>query len=118
MTGFVDLLFTHEGKSFFLDWKSDILPSFDEESLVRHVEANYETQAHLYTLALLRLLGVSDEASFEGRFGGFLYVFLRGLDPASPGTGVYARRPSWREVLETERALLDPARFAALGAGR
>lgn len=112
VTGYVDLLFTRGTKTFFLDWKSDALPSWDTATLERHVEENYSTQAHLYTIALLRILAVDGEAAFETRFGGFLYVFLRGVDPAEPGKGIFSRRPSWADVLSMEEDLKAGGLFA------
>ena len=53
------------------------------------------------------MLGVHDEASYGRRFGGFLFLFLRGLDPAGGERGVHFRRPSWPEVLAWERDLLE-----------
>ncbi len=102
--GFVDLVFTHRGRTCFADWKSDVLPAYDAASLVPHVEAHYGLQAELYTLGLCRLLRIADEAAYEARFGGLLYVFLRGVD--EEGGGVYAARPTWAEVQASERALL------------
>ena len=63
-------------------------------------------QAQLYTLAALRLLGITDAEDFEQRFGGVLYCFLRGMDPALPGRGVHFHRPSWDEVLTWQQKML------------
>jgi exodeoxyribonuclease V beta subunit len=105
--GFVDLLFEHEGLTYFLDWKSDSLPRWTADALETHVARNYALQAKLYALALVKMLGVHDAAGYEKRFGGFLYCFLRGM--RSPGTGVegiHARRPAWKEILAWEEELL------------
>ena len=53
--------------------------------------ANYELQRRLYALALVKMLGIADEADYEARFGGTVYVFLRGLAPAAGD----AAAPSW-----------------------
>jgi exodeoxyribonuclease V beta subunit len=61
----------------------------------------------LYALALVKALGISTEAAYEKRFGGLIYIFLRGLrSPAADGEGVQFARPSWREILEYEKTLI------------
>ena len=91
--GFVDLLFEHEGRVYFGDWKTDRLPSWDAAVVEAHVAKNYALQEQLYALALVRMLGIADEADYEARFGGTLYLFVRGL----PGA-VRSRRPSFAEL--------------------
>ena len=93
--GFVDLLFEHEGRVYFGDWKTDRLPSWDEAVVEAHVAKNYALQEQLYALALVRMLGIASEADYEARFGGTLYLFVRGL----PGAGaVRSRRPTFTEL--------------------
>jgi exodeoxyribonuclease V beta subunit len=107
--GFVDLLFEHEGLTYFLDWKSDSLPRWDADFLAAHVERNYRLQAKLYGLALVKMLGVHDRSGCEKRFGGFLYGFVRGMRaPGSGVEGIYARRPDWTEIEAWEEDLLRP----------
>jgi len=117
--GVLDVLFEHEGRAYFADWKSDVLSSFAPEDLRAHVAANYELQIQIYTVALFRLLGVEDHKDCERRFGGLAYVFLRGLgtecEAVPPaGAGVLVRRPPYDEVRTWERSLV--ARPAAMGA--
>lgn len=102
--GVIDLLFEHEGRWHVVDYKSDRLPSYAPEMLSAHVERNYLVQARLYTLGTLRALAIHDAETYERRFGGLLYAFLRGM---GEGEGVWTLRPSWEEVLEWERALLS-----------
>jgi exodeoxyribonuclease V beta subunit len=93
--GFVDLLFEHEGRVYFGDWKTDRLPSWDEAVVEAHVAKNYALQEQLYALALVRMLDIASEADYEARFGGTLYLFVRGL----PGAGaVRSRRPTFAEL--------------------
>ena len=107
--GFVDLLFEHEGLTYFLDWKSDALPRWDADFLAAHVARNYKLQAKLYGLALVKMLGVHDRAACEKRFGGFLYCFVRGMRAGGSGVeGIYARRPDWTEIEAWEEDLLRP----------
>jgi exodeoxyribonuclease V beta subunit len=93
VTGFVDVIFEHEGRSYFGDWKTDRLAAWDAATVDAHVEANYALQEKLYALALVKMLGIEDEAGYEARFGGTLYLFVR----AMPGA-VRGRRPSFAEL--------------------
>ncbi len=105
--GIVDLVFAYDDKTYFLDWKSDRLPEWEDPSdkLAAHVELNYALQAKLYTLGIVRLLGVHDQASYDARFGGLLYCFLRTM--RAPGHGVVFQRPQWSDVVEWEAELRD-----------
>ena len=106
--GFIDYLCEHRGKLYIVDWKSDLLPNYRGAQLKAHVERHYLLQAQLYTLGVTRWLGLNDEAGYEARFGGVLYLFMRAFreerDP-SRGDGVYYRRPSWGEVQSYEGLL-------------
>jgi exodeoxyribonuclease V beta subunit len=98
--GYIDFLFEHEGRAYFGDWKSDLLPDFSAGAVSAHVAANYELQRRLYSLALVRMLGIADETDYEARFGGTAYVFVRAL-PA----GLELGRPTWATLQEWEREL-------------
>ncbi len=108
--GYIDAVFVHQGRSYVLDWKSDLLPEYDPASLAAHVGDAYRIQAELYTLAVLKLLGIDREERYEAEFGGVVYCFLRGLParggPNKRGTdGIYFRRATFAEVLNSEVAL-------------
>jgi exodeoxyribonuclease V beta subunit len=134
--GVLDVLFEHDGKIFFADWKSDALPDFAPEALARHVERNYALQIRLYSLALIRMLGITRQADYELHFGGSVYVFLRGLptsaaavdvvsrsaldsDSASTWStpGIFVDRPTWETIraweAELPRLLLTDAAVCA-----
>lgn len=100
--GFIDLLFEHRGRTYFADWKSDILADYAAATLEEHVASRYELQSILYSIACAKLLDVHDEAGFEARFGGFYYFFVRGMHPEHGGDGVYFRRPSWAQLRQWE----------------
>jgi exodeoxyribonuclease V beta subunit len=91
--GYVDVIFEHEGRTYFGDWKTDRLPAWGADAIAAHVDANYALQERLYALALCRMLGLEDEPGYEARFGGTLYLFVRGL----PGA-LRSRRPRWSEI--------------------
>ncbi len=94
ITGALDALFEHEGRIFLVDWKSNRLPDYAPASVAACVEEDYRLQVKVYTLAALRFLRIETEADYEARFGGVVYVFLRGL----PEGGQWSERPSWRET--------------------
>jgi len=98
--GVVDLVFEHEGRTYFLDWKSDRVPLGE---LRAHVDQSYALQAKLYTLGLARVLRLHDEATYEERFGGLLYIFLR-----HGAAGFVFDRPSWQEVTTWDTELRTP----------
>jgi len=102
--GYIDYLFEHEGRLYFADWKSDGLRSWGRSFLEAHVHNSYPRQLQLYSLALVRMLGVTDEAAFEEKFGGIVYVFLRGTG-LGDGEGLTFWRPSWGQILEWEADL-------------
>jgi len=106
--GFVDLVVEHEGLVYFADWKSDVLPSYDAEAIAAHVAEAYALQAQLYSLALVKALGVHSEGAYDRRFGGMVYVFLRGLRRSgAAGQALHFARPAWAEVLRYEQELIS-----------
>ncbi|HET8901847.1 MAG TPA: UvrD-helicase domain-containing protein [Holophagaceae bacterium] len=109
LTGALDALFEHEGRAFILDWKSNRLAGYGPEELDACMAEDYALQVRVYTLAVLKALAISTETDYEARFGGAVYVFLRGL----PEGGVWTARPSWSEVQawrESLRAQMEAAR--------
>ena len=71
--GFIDLIFSHRGAYYFLDWKTNWLESYEKESLEESMRShNYDLQAALYTEALRRHFGN------HSKFGGAFYLFVRG----------------------------------------
>ncbi len=105
--GFIDLVFEHQGLTYLADWKSDVLPSYEPAALKTHVERNYQLQMKIYLLAITRLLRIGSAADYEKRFGGLLYLFLRGLSGTSNDSakGVYFCRPAWEELERYESEL-------------
>jgi exodeoxyribonuclease V beta subunit len=101
--GFVDVIFEHDGRSYFGDWKTDRLPAWDADTVAAHIEVNYALQERLYALALVRMLGITDAAAYEARFGGTLYVFVRGLG-RSPAA-IRGRRPAFDDIARWQREL-------------
>jgi exodeoxyribonuclease V beta subunit len=105
--GFIDLVFQRGDLVYFADWKSDQLPSYDSHALTAHVARHYSLQESIYALSVVRLLRIRTEREYDSRFGGLLYVFLRGVLPTGDGkSGFYFARPSWSEIVGYESELL------------
>jgi exodeoxyribonuclease V beta subunit len=90
-TGVIDLICEHQGRVYLVDWKSDLLDDYGAAAIARHVNAQYQLQARLYALALIKMLG----AGADDRFGGVAYLFLRGRSAATdPAAAVHFERPA------------------------
>ncbi len=114
LQGLIDLVFEFDGKVYLLDWKSDRLPAYERSALDQHVESNYNLQARVYSLAVLRLLGINTVEEYESRFGGILYAFVRGIE-AGPGRedleedytkGIWFLRPGFETIAGWESDLV------------
>jgi exodeoxyribonuclease V beta subunit len=113
--GFIDFVFRRDRLMYFADWKGDLLPSYEPASIARHVERHYRLQARIYSVGVVRLLAIHNEREYDSRFGGLLYVFLRGVSPAGNGkSGFYFARPSWSEIVTYETDLSNPEPGAEL----
>ena len=107
LKGFIDLVFQRDKLIYFADWKGDLLPSYEPAAVARHVEHHYRLQARIYSVGVVRLLAIHTERDYDSRFGGLLYVFLRGVSQAGDGkSGFYFARPSWNEIVTYESDLL------------
>jgi exodeoxyribonuclease V beta subunit len=105
--GFIDFIFEHEGRAYLLDWKTDTLDDYGPDFVAAHVRESYWIQVQVYTLALARMLKLKGPSDHEVKFGGVLYLFLRGMRPEeAPEVGVFFERPSWDEIKKLERELI------------
>jgi len=100
LKGFIDLVFRSGGKYYLLDWKSnhlgDGIEHYSRDAMMEAMVKNYYIlQYHLYTTALHRYLQSRLKGySYKRHFGGIIYVFLRGVDPAQGREyGLYHRVP-------------------------
>jgi ATP-dependent exoDNAse (exonuclease V) beta subunit len=98
--GYMDLVFRLENKNaassgahpwryFVLDWKSDQLETFDEQSVATRIqERHYDLQAKIYCHALDRYLkGILGNGYDPAQnLGGAVYVFLRSFQDTPPMT--------------------------------
>ena len=114
MQGFIDLVFEHGGRFYLVDYKSNYLGSrFDDygpDSLNGAMcQSRYTLQYLIYTIALHRWLGSRiPDYDYEQHFGGVFYLFLRGIHPAKPGSGVYFDRPSVSVIQDLDRLVGAP----------
>jgi exodeoxyribonuclease V beta subunit len=105
--GFIDLVLRHDQLMYFADWKGDLLPSYEPAAVARHVDRHYNLQERIYSLGIVRLLRVRNQRDYDSKFGGLLYVFLRGVSQVGNGKfGIYFARPSWNEIVTYESDLL------------
>ncbi len=107
--GLIDLVFEHGKKVYMLDWKSNRLSSYEKSALDGYVEENYNLQAQVYALAVVRLLNIRTVEEYEQTFGGIIYAFIRGIEPAtgcSDTAGFWFSRPQFKQVVEWEEDLV------------
>ena len=102
LTGFMDLVFEHQGRYWVLDYKSNWLNTYDSESLNAAVlDKRYDVQYVLYLLALHRLLSSRlPNYNYDTHIGGAVYVFLRGID--SKGAGVHCMKPPFELIAQLD----------------
>jgi len=111
LTGFVDLVCEHGGKFYILDYKTNFLGGslhdYRPDRLVAAMAShNYGLQYWIYTLVLHRYLAnVLPGYRYETHFGGVFYLFVRGMSPAVPGSGVYAAQPAQETLARLDAAV-------------
>ncbi len=104
ITGFIDLLFEHDGKYYIIDWKSNRCggtpAGFSADGLRSEMAGStYFLQYLIYTVALHNYLnGSIADYDYDTHFGGAIYVFLRGYNVV-PDNGIYFDRPP-KELIE------------------
>ncbi len=100
LRGFIDLVFRYEGRYYIVDWKSnhlgDRLSDYCGDNLERAMASHdYTVQYYIYAAALWRYLSLRGQ---QDSFGGVFYIFLRGVDPAAPGSGIYHDQPDLKQI--------------------
>lgn len=104
--GYIDYWFAHQGRYYLLDYKSNFLGNrwadYHQQAMEEEMQAaGYHQQAKIYTVALCRHLMVASQAGYEKKIGGYLYLFVRGMQANSQGRhqeGVYYNRFPWRVI--------------------
>lgn len=109
LTGFMDLVFEHDGRYWVLDYKSNKLPGYQAAQLQEAVlDKRYDVQYVLYILALHRLLKSRlQDYDYDQHIGGAVYVFLRGID--APNAGVHAMRPPFELIHQIDQLFAEVA---------
>jgi exodeoxyribonuclease V beta subunit len=96
LKGFIDLIVEHQGRYYVVDYKSNWLGDSSAAytpAAMRDasLQARYDLQYAIYTLALHRLLRARLPGyDYQRHMGGVLYLYLRGVDQA--GHGVHMER--------------------------
>ncbi len=104
LTGFIDLIcvFPSSGTSryYVMDYKTNALQDYCPDSLTHAMrEHNYGLQYWIYTVVLHRYLQTRlPDYDYETHFGGVRYLFVRGMQPDQPMSGVYQDRPNLEKV--------------------
>ncbi len=102
LRGSIDFVFEHKGKIYLIDWKSNILKDYHPKTLENEVSKHYMLQLQIYTIATSYWFNLDSKEKFEKRFGGVLYIFLRGMLQRE---GVFFFRPVWNDLLDYENIL-------------
>ena len=122
ITGFIDLVFEHEGRFYIADYKSNLLgmrlSDYAPDALAKAMfDRRYDLQYLLYTLALHRYLQQRvPNYHYDQHMGGAYYLFLRGMRPEhGPRFGVYFDLPPRTLIEELDQRIFSvyPATEAA-----
>ena len=100
LTGFIDLICEYQGRYYVMDYKTNFLTDYDDGNLTLAMrEHNYGLQYWLYTVVLHRYLqNRLPNYDYEQHFGGVRYLFVRGMLPDVPMSGVYHDKPDYQRV--------------------
>lgn len=96
LKGFIDLIVERQGRYYVIDYKSNWLGDSSAaytSAAMRDasLQARYDLQYAIYTLALHRLLRARLPGyNYERHMGGVVYLYLRGVDEA--GHGMHTER--------------------------
>jgi len=100
LTGFIDLICEYKGLYYVMDYKTNSLPDYQNETLTLAMrEHNYGLQYWIYTVVLHRYLRHRLPGyDYETHFGGVRYLFVRGMQQDKSMSGVYQDRPDLLRV--------------------
>jgi len=112
ITGFIDLVFEHEGRFYIADYKSNLLgmrlSDYEPKALAKAMfDRRYDLQYLLYILALHRYLQQRvPHYHYDQHMGGAYYLFLRGMRPEhGPRYGVYYDLPPFSLIDELDKRI-------------
>ena len=113
MKGYMDMVFTHKGHFFLVDWKSNYLGNtvnyYGKSNINEAMEKeSYILQYHLYVLALHQYLRLKTAYyNYEDYFGGVFYIFMRGVDDSKTGgAGIFYDLPDISLINGLGKALI------------
>ncbi|MBU1712052.1 MAG: exodeoxyribonuclease V subunit beta [Proteobacteria bacterium] len=113
MKGYMDMVFSHKGRFFLVDWKSNYLGNtvscYGKSSINEAMEKeSYILQYHLYVLALHQHLRLKTAGyNYEDYFGGVFYIFMRGVDDSkNKGAGIFYDLPDISLINGLGKALI------------
>lgn len=95
LTGFIDLICHYQGKYYVMDYKTNTLVNYHQDSMAASMrEHNYGLQYWIYSLVLHQYLRQRLPGyNYQQHFGGVRYLFVRGMDPSRSASGVYTVLP-------------------------
>jgi exodeoxyribonuclease V beta subunit len=96
LTGKIDLIFSHRGLFYIVDYKSNLLGDYQNHSLSDSIASNeYDLQYVLYCVALHRFLKhkMGHRYSYAQHFGGVRYLYSRGMQ-AGKHSGIFTDLPA------------------------
>ena len=111
LTGFIDLLFRHDGRYYIVDWKSNRRKGKQEDLNTKGVQEEmslhgYWLQYLVYCVAVHQYLKAAlPDYDYDTHFGGVYYLFLRGINGTDDG--IYADRPPKALIEELSSLLGD-----------
>ncbi len=97
LNGAIDLVFEYQDQVYFVDWKSNLLESYEEPALKKETQKHYDLQIRIYSQAIKYWLQINNKQDFQEKIGGCFYIFLRGL---LQNQGIYFQKLSWDKVQE------------------
>ena len=103
LQGFIDKIAAHGSAYGVIDWKTNQLAAYDQESLRKAARAShYWLQTHLYLVALRRYL--SSQADIRGAW----LIYLRGVKGGTPNSVLHIKPPTG--LLDGLGELLTPSK--------
>lgn len=95
LTGKIDLLYRHVGRTYILDYKSNSLSDYSAPALLQSIRDNeYDLQYVLYSVAVHRWLRQQQrDYRYAQHFGGVRYLYARGIDLSMTHSGVFCDLP-------------------------
>jgi len=116
LKGFIDLTFRFGDKFYLLDYKTNYLgdsyEDYSQPNLKNEmIEATYDLQYHIYTIALHRFLDKRwPNYSYEQHFGGAFYLFLRGINEQGM-EGIFFDWPKGEKIRKLNRYIIDGGNY-------